>query len=319
MRIILFGAVFSTVTPGMNNFIRSMGHPKTAMFRTLIGAVCNVFFDWLFIMKLGWGIAGAAWATVLSQFIASTFVMSFFLQKETPIKISPRYMRLKMPYVRRIFIMGLPPSVMQLCNSLMNVILNKSLFFYGNQSTYGGDMAISAFGIVNGIALIMLMPVMGFVQGVQPIIGYNYGARSFDRVRKTLKYALGYSVTFMCSAWCLIQFQSEWLVGFFARDNVLLTTLASESIRMFLLALPMIGIGMICGNFFQGTGKPGRALILNMCRQVLILIPLLLIIPRFVGLKGVFMAAPIADTAAAALSIILLTLELRHMRAVEAR
>jgi len=319
MRIILFGAVFSTVTPGMNNFIRSMGHPKTAMFRTLIGAGCNVFFDWLFIMKFGWGIAGAAWATVLSQFVASLFVMSFFLQKETPIKINLRYMHLKMPYVRRIFIMGLPPSLMQLCNSLMNVILNKSLFFYGNQSPYGGDMAISAFGIVNGIALMMVMPVIGFVQGVQPIIGYNYGAKSFDRVRKTLKYALGYSVAFMCGAWCLIQFQSEWLVGFFARDNVLLTTLASKSIRMFLLALPMIGIGMICGNFFQGTGKPGRALILNMCRQVLILIPLLLIIPRFVGLKGVFMAAPIADTAAAMLSIFLLMLELRHMRAIEAR
>lgn len=319
LRIILIGAIFSTVNPGMNHFIRSMGHPKTAMFRTLIGAGLNTFFDALFILKFHWGLAGAAWATVLAQLIATVFVMSFFFQKKTPIKISRRYMTLRMPYVRRIFIMGLPPSVMQICNSLMNVILNRSLAHYGNQSVYGGDMAISAFGIINSIGMMLMMPVMGFVHGVQPIIGYNYGARDFHRVKAALKYALFYSVVVMCLGWCLVQWKAPWLTGFFVRDNDRLVTLASTSLRTFLFAMPMIACGMVCGNFFQGTGKPGRALLLNMSRQVILLIPLLLIIPRFLGLPGVFMAAPISDTGAAILSAVLLLQELRRMRTMPHR
>lgn len=314
MRIILFGAVFQTVTPGMNHFIRSLGHPKTAMFRNLIGAGLNTFFDWLFIMKFHWGIEGAAWATVLSQCITTFFVMQFFFKKSTPIKISWNLMKLKFPYVRRIYIMGLPPSVMQICNSLMNVILNRSLVHYGNASTYGGDLAVSAFGVINSIAMLMVMPVMGFIQGGQPIIGYNYGAKAYARVKSTLKILLVFAVGFMLCAWILVQLKAEWLVGFFAADNPQLAELSAKSIRTFLLALPMIACGMVCGNFFQGTGKPGRAMFLNMCRQLIVLIPVLLVLPRFLGLRGVFFAGPISDTISAILSFILLRIELRKMR-----
>jgi len=314
MRIILFGAVFQTVTPGMNNFIRSMGHPKTAMFRNLIGAGLNTFFDWLFIMHFKWGIAGAAWATVLAQCVASIFVMQFFVKKSTPIKLSWRLMKLQFPYVRRIYIMGLPPSVMQICNSLMNVILNRSLAHYGNLSQYSGDMAVSAFGIINGIAMLMVMPVMGFVQGGQPIIGYNYGAKAYPRVKKTLKYMLYFSIGFMSAAWLLVQLKAEWLVSFFAANNAQLIELAGHSMRTFLFGLPMIACGMVCGNFFQGTGKPARAMFLNMSRQLIVLIPFLLILPLFLGLKGVFMAAPISDTISALLAIFLLKPELKKMR-----
>lgn len=314
MRIILFGAVFQTVTPGMNHFIRSLGHPKTAMFRNLIGAGLNTFFDWLFIMKFHWGIEGAAWATVLSQCITTFFVMQFFFKKSTPIKISWNLMKLKLPYVRRIYIMGLPPSVMQICNSLMNVILNRSLVHYGNASTYGGDLAVSAFGVINSIAMLMVMPVMGFIQGGQPIIGYNYGAKAFTRVKSTLKILLIFAVGFMVCAWLLVQLKAEWLVGFFTANNSLLAELSARSIRAFLLALPMIACGMVCGNFFQGTGKPGRAMFLNMCRQLIVLIPVLLILPLFLGLRGVFFAGPISDTISAILSVILLRIELRKMR-----
>lgn len=314
MRIILFGAVFQTVTPGMNHFIRSLGHPKTAMFRNLIGAGLNTFFDWLFIMKFHWGIEGAAWATVLSQCITTFFVMQFFFKKSTPIKISWNLMKLKLPYVRRIYIMGLPPSVMQICNSLMNVILNRSLVHYGNASTYGGDLAVSAFGVINSIAMLMMMPVMGFIQGGQPIIGYNYGAKAYTRVKSTLKILLIFAVGFMVCAWLLVQLKAEWLVGFFTANNSLLAELSARSIRAFLLALPMIACGMVCGNFFQGTGKPGRAMFLNMCRQLIVLIPVLLILPLFLGLRGVFFAGPISDTISAILSVILLRIELRKMR-----
>jgi putative MATE family efflux protein len=314
LRIILLGSMFSTITPGMNQFIRSMGHPKTAMFRNLIGAGLNTVLDALFILKFHWGIQGAAWATFISQLVTSAFVMEFFFKRDTPIKIRRRSMALQFPYVRRIFIMGFPPSVMQICNSLMNVILSRSLAHYGNLSVYGGDMAISAFGIVNSIAMVAVMPIMGFVQGAQPIIGYNYGAHNYPRVRKTLKYVLFYSVGFMCLEWIVIQVNAGNFAGSFAAGNSQLQELASRSLRTFLFALPLIGAGMTCGNFFQGTGKPIHSLILNMSRQVLILIPMLLIIPRFLGLRGVFMAGPVADTCAAILSAVLLSRELKRMR-----
>lgn len=314
MRIILLGAVFQTVTPGMNHFIRSLGHPKTAMFRNMIGAGLNTFFDWLFIMKFHWGIEGAAWATILSQCITTIFVMQFFFKKSTPIRISLSEMRPRLPYVRRIYIMGLPPSVMQICNSLMNVILNRSLVHYGNASSYGGDLTVSAFGIINSISMLLIMPVMGFIQGGQPIIGYNYGAKSYGRVKKTLKLLLIFGVGFMMISWLIVQFRAEWLVGFFTADNVQLTELSARSMRAFLFAIPMIAVGMVCGNFFQGTGKPGRAMFLNMCRQLIVLIPCLLVLPLFLGLQGVFYAGPLSDTVSALISVIFLKFELRKMR-----
>ncbi len=314
MRIILLGAVFQTVTPGMNHFIRSLGHPKTAMFRNMIGAGLNTFFDWLFIMKFHWGVEGAAWATILSQCITTIFVMQFFFKKSTPIRISLSAMRPRLPYVRRIYIMGLPPSVMQICNSLMNVILNRSLVHYGNASSYGGDLTVSAFGIINSISMLLIMPVMGFIQGGQPIIGYNYGAKSYGRVKKTLKLLLIFGVGFMMVSWLIVQFRAEWLVGFFTADNAQLTELSASSMRAFLFAIPMIAVGMVCGNFFQGTGKPGRAMFLNMCRQLIVLIPCLLVLPLFLGLRGVFYAGPLSDTVSALISVIFLKFELRNMR-----
>ena len=314
MRIILIGAVFQTVTPGMNHFIRSLGHPKTAMFRNLLDAGLNTFFDWLFIIKFHWGIEGAAWATILAQAITTIFVMQFFFKKSTPIKISLHLMKLKFPYLRRIYIMGLPPSLMQICNSLMNVVLNKSLVHYGSNSPYGGDLAVSAFGIANSIAMLLILPVIGFVQGGQPIIGYNYGAKLFERVKQTLKVMLTISILWMCLCWLLVQMKAEWLVGFFSAGNEQLLTLASSAMRTFLFALPMIACGMVCGNYFQGTGKPGRAMFLNLSRQLIVLIPFLLIIPLFFGLRGVFVAAPVSDTVSAILAAVLLKLDLKKLR-----
>lgn len=313
LNIILLGVLFQTINPGMNNFIRSMGHPKTAMFRTLIGAFCNVIFDWLFIVKFHWGIAGAAWATILSQLISFVFIMWFFFKKDTPIQLQKQLMHLHYPFVRRVLIFGFPMSVMQICNSLMNVILNKSLATYGNQSAFGGDLAISAFGVVNSIAMIIIMPLLGFVNGIQPIIGFNFGAKNFSRVKSILKYSFVFTVSFLFIAWIIIQVFAGNLVRPFASENQDLQILATSSLKMFLMALPTIGIGMICGNFFQATGKPKRSIILNMSRQILLLIPLLLIIPYFYGLSGVFMAAPISDTLAALLGLFLLSKEWRKM------
>jgi Na+-driven multidrug efflux pump len=178
------------------------------MTRVMIGAGSNVILDWLFIMKFNWGIEGAAWATVLSQFIGGLAVMQFFVKKTTPIKVNRRYMKLRLPYVRKIFILGLPPSIMQISNSLVNAILARSLTSYGTRDLpivngmTGGDQAIAAFGILMSIVSMIVLPLMGFVTGSQPIIGYNYGAKYNNRVRDTVKFTM------------LMQLRSSWLHGY---------------------------------------------------------------------------------------------------------
>ncbi len=319
MRIILLGAFFQTIVPGMNHFIRSMGHPKTAMTRVMIGAGSNVFFDWLFIMKFHWGIEGAAWATILSQFIGALAVMQFFVKKSTPVKINRRCMKLRGPYVRKIFILGLPPSVMQITNSLMNAILAWSLTNYGNQSLEtvngmsGGDQAISAFGIISSVVTVIILPLMGFVNGSQPIVGYNYGARNFARVRATLKFTMIYATVFIVLAWGAVMIFTKTFVTPFAPGDANMQNLASWCMRTFIVLMPFVPIGMVSGNFFQGIGKPWHSMFFNACRQVILLIPFLIIMPHFFELRGVFMAQPIADVGSAAIAVVMLRLQLRKM------
>lgn len=320
MRIILCGAIFQTIAPGMNHFIRSMGHPKTAMFREIVGAVTNIILDYLFIMKFHWGIEGAAWATLISQLVASALITQFFIKKDTPIKIRWRHMKLRVAYVRKIYILGLPPSVMQICNSLMNAILAWSLTTYGNMSVQavgalsGGDMAISAFGITNSIVSIIILPLLGFIHGTQPIIGYNYGARLNARVKETLKFTFIYAGSFMFVTWAVLMWQAETFVAPFAPNDPELIKLSAWAMRIFAAAFFMIPFGMVSGNFFQGTGKALRAMFLNACRQVILLIPFLLILPHFFELKGVFMAQPIADTGAAIIGLAMLWHELKKLK-----
>lgn len=320
MRIILCGAIFQTIAPGMNHFIRSMGHPKTAMFREIVGAVTNIILDYIFIMQFHWGIEGAAWATLISQLVASALITQFFIKKDTPIKIRWRHMKLRVAYVRKIYILGLPPSVMQICNSLMNAILAWSLTTYGNMSVQavgalsGGDMAISAFGITNSIVSIIILPLLGFIHGTQPIIGYNYGARLNARVKETLKFTFIYAGSFMFVTWAILMWQAETFVAPFAPNDPELIKLSAWAMRIFAAAFFMIPFGMVSGNFFQGTGKALRAMFLNACRQVILLIPFLLILPHFFELKGVFMAQPIADTGAAIIGLAMLWHELKKLK-----
>ena len=319
MRIILCGAIFQTIVPGMNHFIRSMGHPKTAMTRVMIGAGSNVFLDWLFIMKFNWGIEGAAWATVLSQLIGGLAVMQFFVKKSTPIKVNRRFMKLRFPYVRKILILGLPPSIMQISNSLLNAIMARSLTTYGTQdlpvvnNMGGGDQAISAFGILMSIVSIVILPLMGFIHGSQPIIGYNYGAKNNNRVRDALKFTMLYATCFIVIAWVLIMTQTMTFVAPFVPKDENMQQLTCKALCTFVALLPFVPLGMVSGNFFQGTGKAWRSMFLNACRQIILLIPFLLIMPRFFGLRGVFMAQPIADFGTAVIAVFMLRAELKKI------
>ena len=229
-------------------------------------------------------------------------------------------MKLRFAYVRKIIILGIPPSLMQVCNSLMNAILAWSLTTYGNVSLHdtgalsGGDMAISAFGIVNSIASFILLPLLGFVHGTQPIIGYNYGARLNNRVKATLKFTFIYALGFMVIAWSIMMWQAEALVAPFAPADLRLQEVAAWALRIFGAAFFMIPFGLISGSFFQGTGKALRSMFLNACRQVILLIPFLLVLPHFFKLKGVFLAQPIADAGAAIIGVLMLRHELKKLK-----
>ncbi|MEA1960737.1 MAG: MATE family efflux transporter [Bacillota bacterium] len=304
--IILIGTPLMGMGMGLNNFIRAEGNPKMAMNTMLIGFGTNIILDYLFIFPLGMGIQGAALATVISQGISASWVLYYFLFGKSLIKIRVKYLKLQPSIYMSIFAIGLAPFAMQLTNSLQQVILNKSLAFYG------GDLAVSAMGILFSVLTLLFMPIIGLSQGVQPIIGFNYGAMQYDRVKETLKIAIVTGTVIVICGYAVVQIWPEQIVRLFT-DNVALIEMGSHGIRTFLLMLPVIGFQIIGSNYFQAVGKAKQAAILSLSRQVLIFIPLLLILPHFWGLEGIWRTAPLADITSVILTAVFLVRELKHL------
>lgn len=311
LRIILIGTVFQSTSMGMNNFIRSDGNPKMAMNTMLIGAVINTIFDPIFIFGFGWGMEGAALATIMSQFVSFIWVFSYFLRGKSTIKIRRKNLRLELRIIGSIFAMGFAPFLMQIAASLLNFIMNKSLV------QYGGDIAISAMGIVNSILTLMIMPLFGINQGSQPIIGYNYGARQFNRVKETYKLAVIIATIITTFGFIIIQVFPGFLIKLFNNTEPELISFGIIALRRFTLFLPLIGFQIVSSNYFQAIGKPTHSALLSLSRQVLILIPLLLILPNFMGLEGVITAGPIADFLASMITGVFIYFELQSLKKKE--
>ncbi len=307
MRIILFGEVFMSIGFGMNHFIRAEGNPKIAMMTMLLGAILNTILDPIFIFTFGWGIKGAAWATIISQAASAAWVLSYFFRQKSHLKIYVKNLKLKLAVVREITAIGSAPFLMQIAASVIGVILNNSLVHYG------GDLAISAMGIVNSIGMLFLMPLFGINQGAQPIIGYNYGAGKFDRVKKTLKLAITAATLVVLVGFAMVRLFPESLVLLFSKQDPELVAFASKAMRTFLMMLPIIGFQIVSANYFQAVGKPRQAMILSLSRQVLLLIPALLILPRLFGINGIFYAGPVSDFGASLITGVWLFFEMKHL------
>ena len=305
IRIILLGEIFMSIGFGMNHFIRAEGNPKVAMLTMLLGAVTNTILDPIFIFLFDWGVAGAAWATIISQAVTAAWVLAYFLRNQSHLRIRVRNLKLKLTVVREITAIGSAPFLMQMAASVIGIILNNSLV------RYGGDLAISAMGIVNSLSMLFLMPIFGINQGSQPIIGYNYGAEKYDRVKKALKLAIAAATSVVIVGFAIVQLFPESLVLLFSRKDPELIALASRAMRIFLIMLPIIGFQIVSANYFQAVGKPRQAMILSLSRQVLLLIPALLILPRYFGLNGVFYAGPVADFGSSVITGIWLYFELK--------
>lgn len=307
MTIILLGTIFQSIGFGLNNIIRGEGDPKTAMLTMLISVILNAILAPIFIFIFNWGIHGAAFATVLSQAVSGIWVFLYFATGKSLLKIHKNHLILHGNVVLKILAIGSAPFALQLAASLVNVIMNKSLGFYQ------GDLAISAMGIINSIAMLILMPIFGINQGVQPIIGFNYGAQNFNRVKQALKLAIIAATAIVCLGFIFIMSLSKQLISLFNPSDYELIKFGAYGLRTFLIFLPIIGFQIVSANYFQAVGKPQKAMLLSLSRQVLFLIPALLLLPVYFGIHGVFMAGPLADLVSSVVTAFFLFYELRHL------
>lgn len=306
-RIILWGGIFNEIGFGVNNFIRAEGNPLIAMCTMLIGGILNIVLDPLFIFVFDLGIKGAAWATVISQIASSIWVMHYFLRGNSVLKIYKKNLRLRVDIVKKIIKMGSAPFAMQIAASSIQVILNNIL------GIYGGDLAISGVGIINSFMMAMQTLLFGINHAAQPIIGFNYGARKYERVKETLKLAIFAGTFIVSTTYILLKIFPTEIITLFNRDNQELIEFGSRAIQIFLFALPVVGFQIVSANYFQAVGKPYKAMILSLSRQVIIFLPAVLILPKFWGLDGVLLAQPVADITAAILTGILLIFEVKRL------
>ncbi|QHQ61092.1 MATE family efflux transporter [Anaerocolumna sedimenticola] len=307
LQIILIGGVFQSLGMGMNNFIRSEGNPRIAMYTMLIGALINTVLDPVFIFIFHMGVKGAAIATILAQFISAVWVFSYFLRGNSLLKIRRKNLRLKPFAVKGILILGIAPFAMQLAASVQNLILNTSL------ATYGGDIAVSGMGVVNSIITLMIMPLFGINQGVQPIIGYNYGAKKYKRVKEAYKLAVFFATAIVIVGWVITRVFPEQLVFLFNRKDTDLIQFSVLAIKKFMMFLPIVGFQIISSNYFQAVGKPKHSALLGLSRQVLILIPALIILPKFFGMNGVLSAGPLSDIISSLITGTFILIEMKQL------
>lgn len=288
MQIIFAGTIVSMLSFGLNHSIRSDGSPKIAMLSMLIGAIINIILDPILIFIFNLGVRGAAIATVISQFVATIWILYYFTKGQSSIKLKKENFKLKKYIVLSIFSIGISPCSMQIAACIVQVIANNSL------KHYGGDLAIGAMTIVQSIGMIFLTPIFGLNQGSQPIIGYNFGAKKYKRVKTTVFYGAITATIIVTIGWLVVQLAPQLLIKIFNNDSELLE-IAKNGLRIYLLFIPVIGLQIISSNYFQSVGKAKISMFLSLLRQVILLIPFMIILPRIFGLNGIWMAGAISD------------------------
>jgi putative efflux protein, MATE family len=309
--IVLLGTPLGTVSMGLNNFIRSEGNPKVAMVTQLIGPILNTILCPTFIFVLKLGVAGSALANVISQAVGSVWVLSYYFSGKSLLKLRWPNFALKRDIALGIIAIGLPTALSDLASSLMNGIMNNQLV------RYGGDLAVTAMGIVFALSNLVFLTLIGTNMGVQPIIGYNVGAKLYGRVRKVELIAIGAATVFASLCYVAIQLFPGAFVSLFAGSDPQVRELGTYALRHYFFLLPLMGLQVLGSGYFQAVGKPTKSLILGLSRQFIFLIPMILILPHFWGLDGLWNAQPVADALAFSLTAILLWREMSGLRRQE--
>lgn len=307
MQIILMGTVITHIYHGLNDNMRASGYPKKAMLATLIAVAANLVLDPLFIFGFGWGIRGAALATVLAQVIALSILMNHYSRKDSLLHFKKGIFGIRKGMPRNIISVGLAPFLMNIVNSLVIIIINRSFF------EFGGDYAVGAYGIANRLVFLFIMIMFGFNQGMQPLVGFNYGAQQYKRVTDIFKLTLLCATCISVLAFIIAQFFPAAAVSLFTNDPTL-ARLTVEGLHIDLAVFPLVALPLVTSNFFQAIRKPGKAIFLSLTRQVIFLIPALLILPRIFGVTGVWASMPVSDAASFILAAILISKQIKEFR-----
>ena len=288
MVIILAGNIVTHSYLGLNSVLRAASKPKQAMYATLFTVVMNIVLDALFIVVMGWGIQGAAYATIISQTMALAYQLRLLSDKRELIHLKRGIYALKADLVKRIISIGISPFLMNVCACIVVIFLNNQFV------RYGGDLSVGSYGISNSIVFIFVMFVFGLNQGMQPIAGYNYGSGQTERLTRVLRLTIGAATVIMTVGWLIAMFIPQVCARLFTTDEELIA-LSAKAIRINMLVFPVIGFQMVVTNFFQCIGKVNISIFLSLSRQLLFLVPLIVILPWVWGVDGVWYALPASD------------------------
>ena len=312
MQVILAGNVITHLYLGLNELMRASGYPQKSMYAMLTAVAVNCILNPLFIFKFGWGIRGSAFSTLIAQCAAMSISLHHFSRRDSFVRFRRGTFRLDLKIVGSIISIGLAPFLMNICASIVVVFVNKALM------TYGNDLDIGAFGIINRMAMLFIMIVLGLNQGMQPIVGYNYGARKYDRVVKTYFITVSCALCITSIGYLISRFMpvqvAHLFVGGEDADAEDLINAVVYGMKYTMIAFWAVGFQIVTGNFFQYIGKPKRAILISMTRQMLFLVPLLIVLPPRTGVLGVWVAQPIADSMSVLLAATLIFFQIRKLR-----
>ncbi|MDE7318563.1 MAG: MATE family efflux transporter [Lachnospiraceae bacterium] len=315
-RITSVGFPFLIYSNGGAHLVRADGTPKYSMLCNLTGALINTVLDPLFIFGFGMGMAGAALATIIGQIVAAGMIFCYMLHCRT-VTLERRHLMIRPEYAVHIMSLGLSSFFNQIAMMIVQIVLNNSLTYYGARSVYGESIPLACAGIISKVAMLYFSVVIGLAQGLQPIAGYNYGAKNYDRVKqvyfRTVRYALSISV----AAFLLFQLAPQQIISVFGDGSEEYFLFAARYFRIYLFATFLNGIQPVTSTFFTAIGKPVKGIFLSLTRQILFLLPLIIIFPLFLGIDGIMYAGPIADLTAGAAAIGMILYEMRQITGMQ--
>lgn len=286
--IIIGGIIFTNTAFAMNNIIRAQGFPMISMITLLLGAIVNIILDPIFIFGLDMGVRGAAWATIISQAISAAWTIHFVTGKKITIPLKVKHLKLDPYIIKSIFYIGMAPFAMQLAGAMVEVLFNRTF------NIYTGAIGIGVFSTINSLIMLFLMPVIGVNQGAQPLIGYFYGSKNYDRLKETYIKAVLAATIFTVTGFAVFQFAPAFMLGIFNKNPEFLS-LGIPGMRIITAMLPILSFQIISSNFFQAIGEGTIATFLSISRQVIVLVPLVYFMPKLFGVTGVWLAQPISD------------------------
>lgn len=310
-RIVSLGFPFLILSAGGGNLLRADGSPRLTMTCNIVGAVINTVLDAIFVFVFKWGMAGAAYATIIGQFVAFGLVV-YFLRNTKTVKLTKKHLIIKPAFVKRIAALGAAPCSNQLAMMVVQIVMNQSLKYYGALSVYGEAIPIACAGIISKVNMLYMSFIIGLSQGLQPIVSFNYGAGNYKRVKKAYVLASIYGFAISILAFLLFQFAPRQIISIFGNGSEVYYEFAIKYFKIFLFFTFMNFIQPITSNFYTAIGKPVGGIVLSLTRQILFLLPLLVIFPIFIGIDGIMYSGPIADFLAALVCVIMVLRELRR-------